>query len=190
MWVPVWMHFCKEMCCLVQIIHFSKHIITSNYQNYIDVQVNTRVYNLHNDVIKWKHFPRYWPFVRGIHRSPVNFPHKRQWHGALMFSLIFACINGWVNNRKAGDLRRYSAHYDVIVMVELMASYVSSSLGELQCGVSSLYCNEYHGTDFCFYGLNFSYHCKLNIINGYVAQFYSLQLYYRRWCTYSAFRAR
>ena len=30
----------------------------------------------HDDVIKWKHFPRYWPFVRGIHRSPVNFPHK------------------------------------------------------------------------------------------------------------------
>ena len=24
---------------------------------------------LHDDVIKWKHFPRYWPFVRGIHRS-------------------------------------------------------------------------------------------------------------------------
>ena len=30
----------------------------------------------HDDVIKWKHFPRYWPFVRGIHRSPVNSPHK------------------------------------------------------------------------------------------------------------------
>ena len=42
----------------------------------------------HDDVIKWKHFPRYWPFVRGIHRSPVNFPHKGQWHGALVFSLI------------------------------------------------------------------------------------------------------
>ena len=26
----------------------------------------------HDDVIKWKNFPRYWPFVRGIHRSPVN----------------------------------------------------------------------------------------------------------------------
>ena len=26
-----------------------------------------------DDVIKWKHFPRYWPFVRGIHRSPVRF---------------------------------------------------------------------------------------------------------------------
>ena len=24
---------------------------------------------VHDDVIKWKHFPRYWPFVRGIHRS-------------------------------------------------------------------------------------------------------------------------
>ena len=44
----------------------------------------------HDDVIKWKHFPRYWPFVRGIHRSPVNSPNKGQWRGALMFSLIYA----------------------------------------------------------------------------------------------------
>ena len=62
--------------------------------------------NIHDDVIKWKHFPRYWPFVRGIHRSPVNSPHKGQWRGALMFSLICLWINGWVNNREAGDLRR------------------------------------------------------------------------------------
>ena len=70
----------------------------------------------HDDVIKWKHFPRYWPFVRGIHRSPGNSPHKGQWRGALMFSFICFWINGWVNNRKAGDLRRSRAHYDVIVM--------------------------------------------------------------------------
>ena len=70
----------------------------------------------HDDVIKWKHFPRHWPFVRGIHRSPVNSPHKGQWRGALTFSLICVWINGWVNNRDAGDLRRYHAHYDVIVM--------------------------------------------------------------------------
>ena len=70
----------------------------------------------HDDVIKWKHFPRYWPFVRGIHRSPVNSPHKGQWRGALMLSLICVWINGWVNNREAGDLRRYRAHYDVTVM--------------------------------------------------------------------------
>ena len=71
----------------------------------------------HDDVIKWKHFPRYWPFVRGIHLSPVNSPHKGQWRGALMFTLICARINVWVNNREAGDLRRNRVHYDVIVMM-------------------------------------------------------------------------
>ena len=71
----------------------------------------------HDDVIKWKHFPRYWPFVRGIHRSPVNSQHKGQWRGALIFSLICDWINGWANNREADDLRRYRAHYDVTVMV-------------------------------------------------------------------------
>ena len=70
----------------------------------------------HDDVIKWKHFPRNWPFVRGIHRSPVYSPHKGQWRGALMFSLICVWINGWVNSGGAGDLRRYRTHYDVIVM--------------------------------------------------------------------------
>ena len=39
----------------------------------------------HKDVIKWKHFPRYWPFVRGIHRWPVDSSHKSQWRGALVF---------------------------------------------------------------------------------------------------------
>ena len=48
--------------------------------------------------------------------SPVNSPHKGQWRGALMFSLICASINGWGNNDEAGDLRRRCAHYDVIVM--------------------------------------------------------------------------
>ena len=72
----------------------------------------------HGDVIKRKHFPRYWPFVQGIHRSPVNSPHKGQWHEALTFSLICAWTNGKVNNRDAGDLRRNRAHYDVTVMTK------------------------------------------------------------------------
>ena len=59
---------------------------------------------------------RFWPFVRGIHRSPVNSSHKGQWRDAVMISLICVCINGWVNNREAGDLRRYRAHYDAAVM--------------------------------------------------------------------------
>ena len=70
----------------------------------------------HDDVMEWKLFSRYWPFVRGIHRSPVNSPHKGQWRGALMSSLLCAWINAWENNREAGDLRRHRAHCDVTVM--------------------------------------------------------------------------
>ena len=70
----------------------------------------------HNDVVKWKHFPRYWPFVRWIHWSPGNSSHKGQWRGALMFSLFCAWTNGWVHNRDAGDLRHNHAHYNVTVM--------------------------------------------------------------------------
>ena len=76
-----------------------------------------------DDVIKWKHFPRYWPFVRGIHQSPMNSSHKGQWCGALISSLICTWINGWVNNREAGDLRRHRAHYDVIVMSSDYCTY-------------------------------------------------------------------
>ena len=82
---------------------------------------------LHDDVIKWKHFPRYWPFVRGIPRSPVNSPHKGQWRGALMFTLIWARIIGWVNNREAGDLRRNRGHYDVIVMHKSQGTLIKGS---------------------------------------------------------------
>ena len=74
----------------------------------------------HDDVIKWKHFPHYWPFVRGIYWSPMNSPHKGQWRGTLMFSLICAWINGCVNNREAGNLRCHHAHYEVIVMQLIM----------------------------------------------------------------------
>ena len=77
----------------------------------------------HDDVIKWNHFPRYWQFMRGIHRSPVNSPHKGQWRGAL----IYAWINGWVNNREAGDLRQHRVNYDVTVMMNDLIVYNSLS---------------------------------------------------------------
>ena len=90
---------------------------TPKQPKWVNVKIkNTMTYMDHDDVIKWKHLPRYWPFVWGIHRSPVSSPHKSQWRGALMFSLICVWTNGWVNNREAGDLRRYPAHSDVTVM--------------------------------------------------------------------------
>ena len=57
------------------------HISVPNGALWDMEQVHSGIYELgqlHDDVIKWKHFPRYWPFVRGIHRSPVNSPHKGQ----------------------------------------------------------------------------------------------------------------
>ena len=83
---------------------------------------------IHDDVIKWKHFLRYWSFVWGIHRSPVNSPHKGQWRGALMFSLICVWINYRVNNRKAGDLRRYRVHCDAtVILLSLCGNEPTSS---------------------------------------------------------------
>ena len=80
-----------------------------------------RFFRVHDDVIKWKHFPRDRAFVHRIHRLPVNSPHKGQWRVSLTFSLICAWtnhwVNSWVNNGDAGDLRRNRARYDVMLMV-------------------------------------------------------------------------
>ena len=75
--------------------HCVGSIATSLHKN-----VFTYLNIFQHSTIKWKHFSCYWPFVPGIHRSPVNCrspvksPHKGQWRGALMFSLICTWING------------------------------------------------------------------------------------------------
>ena len=111
----------------------------------------------HDDVIKWKYFLRYWPFVWGIHRSPVNSPHKDQWRGTLMFTLICARINDWVNNREAGDLRRHRAHYDVIVMRNFCGSAVAvPSQGRCDWGITygaNGSCNVHHALSRLFKSL-------------------------------------
>ena len=109
----LWRHIYSPLCEYVRIKRSSAH-------NILFIQRSCNLagsHSSHDDVIKWKHFPRNWPFVRGIHWSPVNSPHKSQWRGALMFSLICVWINDWVNNGEAGDLRRYRIHYAVTVML-------------------------------------------------------------------------
>ena len=68
----------------------------------------------------WRHqmdtFSALLAMCAGNSPAPVTSPHKGQWRGALMFSLICTRINGWVNNGEAGDLRRHHAHCDVTVM--------------------------------------------------------------------------
>ena len=115
-WSSVWNQHQQQMPCRYD---NSKPFVVNKMSKWVSSLNRKKEFfsvgdSIHDDVIKWKHFPRYWPFVRGIHRSPVDSPHKGQWRRALMFSLIW--INGWVNNRGAGDLRRHRAYYDVIVM--------------------------------------------------------------------------
>ena len=62
--------------------------------------------------MKWKHFTRYWPFVRGIHPSSVNSPYKGQWCAALIF--LWSAPEQTVE--EAIDLEHHRAQYDVIVM--------------------------------------------------------------------------
>ena len=113
----------------------------------------------------WRHqmetFPCYWPLVRGIHWSPVNSPHKGQWHGDLMFSLIGAWINAWVNNREAADFRRHRTHNDVIVMWPNFLCQYHHWRRWLSCR-SPFYkiCNAAHRVGDCihFYEMQFLFH--------------------------------
>ena len=107
----------------------------------------------HDDILKWKHFSRYWPFVRGIHRSPGAL--NGQWRWVLVFSLICAWINGWVNNREAGDLRRHHANFDVIVMIfhppaaPFTNTEQNKTNGEKQKGKHKTICNTHNGWYLC-----------------------------------------
>ena len=69
-------------------------------------------------VIKWKRFPRYWPFVRGIHRSPVNSPHTKA--SDAEFDVSFDLhLNKRLNKQSWGWwFETSSAHCDVIVLMK------------------------------------------------------------------------
>ena len=118
-WIAIMTHTVHILFCfaVVRRQSYFKESITSNHKtwwyNHNTKTKHVRIFQeIHDDVAKWKHFPRYWPFVRGFPRSPMNSPHNSQWRGALIFSLICARINGWVNNGEASDLTRHRAHYD------------------------------------------------------------------------------
>ena len=97
--------------------------VTNEIIQYVYMKRNKRVltqscsYNT-----RWRHQ------MEKFSRSPVNSPHKGQWRGALMLSLICDWVNSWVNIPEACDLRRRCAHYDVSVMTH---HYLYSTFHEL-----------------------------------------------------------
>ena len=115
-------HLCWFYCIHWNVQHSSSKNQCRQYISYNMVKLQALTMKcftclltyINHDLFKWKHFPCYWPFVRGIHQAPVHSPHKGQWHGALMLSLICAWMNGWIKYRKA------RAHYDVTVMTTMI----------------------------------------------------------------------
>ena len=90
---------------------------------------------------RWRHkmetFSALLALCAGNSPVPVNSQHKGQWRGALMFSLICVWINGWVNARETGDLRRYRGHYDVIIMNTRALSWSFKSIFDAGALISS-----------------------------------------------------
>ena len=64
---------------------------------------------IHDDVIKWKHFPRYW--LTG------EFPSQRPVTRGFDVFFDLPLNKRLLNNLEAGDLRRHRAHFDVIGML-------------------------------------------------------------------------
>ena len=107
----------------------------------------------------------------GEFTGPVNSPHKGQWRGALMFSLICTRIKGWINNVKAGDLRRYRTHYDAIVM---QATYLLCD--NSYCCVTSVLLEFQARDDIALF--YFGLHAIINPSSGLVVDVPALLSYY------------
>ena len=102
--------------------YLTTHMASNEYygdsvQHYFDVMHVISVCSIMMASSNRNILPHNWPIVRGIHESLVDSPHKGQWCGVLMFSLICTWTNGWANTQDAGDLRCRHAHCDVTVML-------------------------------------------------------------------------
>ena len=117
-------HVCTSFflttCCIIVPSVMYNPIITTSRWNEFKPDVTLMCSMTEWLVSWWRHqmetFSALLAICAGNSPVPVNSPHKGQWRGALMFSLICTRINAWVNNGEASDLRRNRGHYDVTVM--------------------------------------------------------------------------
>ena len=106
----------------IPFVHKSSHAVSANTirgRGHIYASVRETLIAMVQMMMTWSNGNIFalLALLRGLHRSPMNSPHKGQWRWAMMFSFICAWINAWVNNREAGDLRHHRAHYDVIMFI-------------------------------------------------------------------------
>ena len=127
---------CIRNACTKSCIAIIKHITspihffgsTSSYKRITAVTI------VNDDVIKWKHFQRYWPS---------------------MFSGICPWTNSWANNGDAGDLRRHRAHYDVIVMACEAAEFIMQLYAKTSGMELLTFCITFHAFWLTHWGLKF-----------------------------------
>ena len=116
----------------------------------------------------WRHqmetFSALLALCAGNSPVPVNSTHKGQWRGALMFSLIYAWINDWVNNREAGDLRRHHGHCDVNVMNSLEINYFTCS--------TFVWLFWYHRPQNAFKSNKIIQHTQKTVFNAYISSIF------------------
>ena len=97
-----------------------------------------RLINLsYDDVIKWKHFSRYWPFVRGIHQSSVISPHKGQWRGAWILYLICFLINAQMASY-AENVSIWWRHHDLPLFERKDVSQLHTMFWEIICALRKI----------------------------------------------------
>ena len=116
-----WIRVALFCCCCLSCFGYQ---LSVNWLDYLDISVRSATSV--KEFSWWRHqmetFSDLLAICAGNSPVPGDSPLKGQWRRALIFSLICVWINGWVNNREAGDLRRYRAHYDVIVMLKDMGN--------------------------------------------------------------------
>ena len=122
--------------------------------------------HMHDDVIKWKHFLRGWPYVRGIYRSPVNSPPKGQWRGALMFFFDLRRNTRLNKQSRRWYLIRHRGHYYVIEMyVRLLRKCIHNKpiFSEVDKSDSANYCRNptYWIKPLCGWGDKRSEYCNV-----------------------------
>ena len=102
--IEIWMHTNHLLCgafringpsCVMRIIYVVFIVNLNKNSSGLWWSSCEPTEKFHEGVIKWKHFLSYWLFVRGSHQSPVDSPHKGQWRGVLMFSLMYDWRNNW-----------------------------------------------------------------------------------------------
>ena len=123
----------------------SLHLVSSNKM----FSCGYKLMDGHDDVIKWKHFLRYWPFVRGIYRSLVNSPHRGQWRGALMLVRLDLFND---DTRPSGHISSPRWSFDVFFDLRLIKRLSKHSRGwwfEMLLRPLWCYCNVYPWWQIC-----------------------------------------